>query len=234
MKKIACVVIEDEPNAVKLLEEYIGRVPFLVHAVSFYDPFTAMEWLRNNKADLIFLDINLPGMTGMEFASLLPRDQRIIFTTAYTEHALESFAFRVVDYLLKPVTFQRFMQAIQKLDMETREPAERRDTGDTGFLFVKSGKKVHRIEYAAILYIEAVKEYIAIHTDTEKILAYKRMKEVAASLPDGFVRIHNSYIINLQHIRKTEQASVQVHNQWLPVSNGYRDHFQEKIKQRLL
>lgn len=234
MKRIACVIIEDEPNAVKLLEEYIGRVPFLIHTVSFYDPFTAMEWFRSNKADLIFLDINLPGMTGMEFASLLPRDQKIIFTTAYAEHALESFAFRVVDYLLKPVTFQRFMQAIQKLDMETTEPVERRDKGDTDFLFVKSGKKVHRIEYASILYIEAVKEYIAIHTDTEKILAYKRMKEVAASLPDGFVRIHNSYIINLQHIRKTEQASVQVHNQWLPVSNGYREHFQEKIKQRLL
>jgi two-component system LytT family response regulator len=233
MKSITCLIIEDEPNAVKLLESYISRVPFLTRLMSFYDPMAAMEWLRSNRAELIFLDINLPGINGMEFASLLPRDQKIIFTTAYAEYALESFSFRVLDYLLKPITFQRFMQAMQKLDLDT-QPSEKNDAADQGFLFVKSGKKVFRIEYAAILYIEAVKEYIAIHTETEKILAYKRMKDVAAALPASFIRIHNSFIINLQHVRKTEQLSVQIRDQWLPVSNSYKDIFQEKINQWLL
>ena len=233
MKNISCLIIEDEPNAVQLLESYISRVPFLARAMSFYDPLAAMEWLRSNHADLIFLDINLPGINGLEFASLLPRDQKIIFTTAYAAYALDSFSFRVLDYLLKPITFQRFMQSMQKLDLDI-QPTEKNDRAEQSFLFVKSGKKIFRIEYASILFIEGVKEYIAIHTETEKILAYKRMKEMAEVLPESFVRIHNSYIINLRHVRKSEQSSVQIRDEWLPVSNSYKDIFQNKIRQRLL
>lgn len=235
MKRISCIIVEDEPHAMQLLEDHIGKVPFLQLEARFFDAMEALRYLERHRTDLIFLDINMPGLSGLDMAAMLPAKQKLIFTTAYAEYALDSFEYYVVDYLLKPISFKRFMQGVNKLQVfiqqEILTPAAAEPVaGD--FLFVKSGKQVHKIEYASICYLEALKEYIAIHTDKGKILVYKRMKEVAALLPLQFVRIHNSYIVNLRHISNIESNLVTVKGESLPVSNSYRNLFQERIQAR--
>ncbi|MBL0883513.1 MAG: response regulator transcription factor [Chitinophagaceae bacterium] len=232
---ITCLIVEDEPLAMQLMEDYIRKLPMLHLKGKCYDALEAMEWLKHHKADVIFLDINLPALSGLEMAALIPKDQRIIFTTAYAEHALDSFAFHVIDYLLKPVSFKRFLHAIQKLQLQIRTfetndiPAKEPD-----LLFIKSGRTVINIRFTDILYIEANKEYLQIHTKDQKHLVYKRMKDMAASLPASFIRIHNSYIINLQHLQKTDVQSVQINDKELPVSSSYKEALQAKLKGYLL
>lgn len=238
MKRITCVIVEDEPHAMQLLEDHICKVPFLQLEARFFDAMEALQYLERHQTDLVFLDINMPGLTGLDMAAMLPAKQKLIFTTAYAEYALDSFEYYVVDYLLKPISFKRFMQGINKLQaflqQELLTPSAALDPAAGDFLFVKSGKQVHKIEYASICYLEAVKEYIAIHTDKEKILVYKRMKEVAVLLPLQFVRIHNSYIVNLRHISNIESNLVKVKGERLPVSNSYRNLFQERVQAKSL
>jgi two-component system LytT family response regulator len=232
------MIVEDEPHAMQLLDDYIAKIPFLQMETKCYDAMAAIAFLRNHTVDVIFLDINMPLLTGIEMAAMISKEQKIIFTTAYSEYALDSFEYHVIDYLLKPITFKRFVQAVNKLqtfmqsEASTNEHVETTATPD--YLFVKSGKQVHKIEYTAIYYLEALKEYIAIHTQKEKILVYKRMKEVAESLPPQFVRIHNSYIVNIQHIKNIDSNTVLIQELRLPVSNSYRDLFQQRINARLL
>lgn len=234
--KITCLIIEDEPPAMQLLEDYTRKLPLLELKGKFYDAIEALEYLKRNTVDVIFLDINLPALSGLEMAALISKDQKIIFTTAYAEHALDSFSFHVVDYLLKPVSFKRFLQAIQKLQLHIAPqpvkemPAPKQDE----LLFIKTGRTVIRIQFADIVYIEAHKEYLCIHTGQQKHLVYKRMKEMAASLPDSFVRIHNSYIINLQYVQKLGQQVVAIAGRELPVSAGYKEAFQQHIQQRMM
>eukprot|EP01136_Pigoraptor_vietnamica_P004501 Opistho-1_new@34876 len=238
MKKITCIIVEDEPPALRLLEDHIGKISFLQLEARFFDAMAALQYLEQHTIDLIFLDINMPVLSGMDMAAMLPAQQKLIFTTAYSEYALDSFEYQVVDYLLKPISFKRFMQAVNKLTVfmqqEDQAPAVNSSSEENDFLFVKSGKQMHKIEYDAICYLEALKEYIAIHTETGKILVYKRMKDVAEQLPLQFVRIHNSYIVNLRHIKNIESHLVMVKGESLPVSNGYRSLFQERIQAKLL
>lgn len=238
MKNITCLIVEDEPNAMKLLEDYASKVPFLQLSGKCYDAMSAVSFLRNHKVDVIMLDINMPVLTGIEMASMISRDQKIIFTTAYSEYALDSFEYHVVDYMLKPITFKRFMQAINKLQsfmqQENHQKEITQNNESPDFLFVKSGKQLHKIEYASVYYLEALKEYIAIHTPKEKILVYKRMKELAETLPQQFVRIHNSYIVNIEHIQNIVSNMVLVKDQRLPISNSYREQFQERISGKVL
>jgi two-component system, LytTR family, response regulator len=232
---ITCLIVEDEPLAMELMEDYIRKLPILHLKGKCYDALEAMEWLKHQKADVIFLDINMPALSGLEMAALIPKDQRIIFTTAYAEHALDSFAFHVIDYLLKPVSFKRFLQAIQKLQLQL-QPAGNIEVPEKEpeLLFIKSGRTVINIRFSDILFIEAHKEYLQIHTKDQKHLVYKRMKDMAASLPASFIRIHNSYIINLQHLQKTNAQSVQIDDKEFPVSSSYKEALQMRLKEYLL
>lgn len=232
---ITCLIVEDEPLAMQLMEDYIRKLPMLHLKGKCYDALEAMEWLKHQKADVIFLDINMPALSGLEMAALIPKDQRIIFTTAYAEHALDSFSFHVIDYLLKPVSFKRFLQAIQKLQLQMR-PVESIEltVKEPELLFIKSGRMVINIRFTDILYIEAHKEYLQIQTKDQKHLVYKRMKDMATSLPASFIRIHNSYIINLQHLQKTNVQSVLIGDKELPVSASYKEALQMRLKAYLL
>lgn len=226
--------MEDEPHAMLLLQDHISKIPQLELLAGCYDALSAMNFLQDHLVDLIFLDINMPRLSGLEMAAMLPENQKLVITTAYSEHALESFDFHVIDYLLKPISFKRFMQAIHKLESFVQsEPvvANQISGGRTNnFLFVKTGKQVRRIDYDSIYYIEALKEYIAIHTTNEKLLVYKRMKEVEQELPEQFVRIHNSFIVNIAHIRNIQSNLVSVKSTELPVSSGYKTRFMERIQ----
>lgn len=234
---ITCLIVEDEPPAMQLMEDYIKKLPILALKGKCYDALEALDFLKNNQVDVIFLDINLPALSGLELAGLIPPEQRIIFTTAYGEHALDSFAFHVVDYILKPISFKRFLLAIQKLQMHispqviSQEPAASRNND---ILFIKTGRKLVHVKFSEIRYIEANKEYLCINTFDQKYWVYKRMKAMAASLPDHFIRIHNSFIINIQYLEKTDMQTVFIADIELPISNTYKEQFQVKLKDCLL
>ena len=250
MTKLSCLIVDDEPNAGRLLQDYIGKVPYLTLKGICFDATEALEWLSHSSADLLFLDINMPGLSGIELVNILPKEQKVIFTTAYSEYALQSYEYNVVDYLLKPITFQRFMMAITKAASAIPRPSPASEgppaaTPTAGailpappaaeeYMFVKSDKQMIRVNFRDILYFEALKEYICVHTKNQKIITYKRMKELAERLPTHFTRIHNSYIINGDHISKVEGNFVLIDNKSLPIGISYKDSFTTFIQLRAL
>jgi DNA-binding LytR/AlgR family response regulator len=238
MTKIGCLIIEDEPNAQQLLQDYISKVPYLTLKGTCFDALEALEFLGHSQADLIFLDINMPDLTGIELIHMLPKEQKVIFTTASSDHAIESYEYNAVDYLLKPITFKRFLMAVQKaaqlMNDQPNSPASLPSSREEEYLFAKSDKKMIRVNLRDIVYFEALKEYICIHTRTQKIVTYKRMKELLEKLPGRFTRIHNSYIINGDHITRVEGNYVLVGDKNLPIGISYRDAFSEFIQLRAL
>lgn len=235
MTKITCLIIEDEPNAGQLLQDYISKVPYLSLSGTCFDALEAMELLSHTRADLIFLDINMPDLTGVELIHMLPKEQKVIFTTAYSEYAIQSYEYNAVDYLLKPITFKRFLMAVQKA-AQLLPDAQRTASSapQEEYLFAKSDKKMIRVNLRDIIFFEALKEYVCIHTATQKIVTYKRMKELLEKLPSHFIRIHNSYIINGDHITRVEGNYVLVSDKNLPVGISYRDAFSAFIHLRAL
>lgn len=234
--KISCIIIDDEPNALALLEGYIEKIPSLELKGKFYDGVEALEFLKKRSIDVIITDIQMPLLTGFELADILPRNQKFVFVTAYAEHALNSFSFHVIDYMLKPITFKRFSQAVFKIEAlagaETIAPATA--TSQEAFLFAKSGRQIVKINFDDILYIKGEKEYVNIQLKTEKLLIYKRMKEMEVLLPVQFKRVHISYIVNTQHIQKVVMNHVQIGNTKIPVSDTYRDAFMRYLDEKMM
>lgn len=239
MNSISCLIVDDEPNAVQLLEDHVRKVPYLELKATCFDAFEVLEFLKKDTVQLIFMDINMPQLSGMDLAALLPRDQHIIFSTAYAEHALEGYEYNAIDYLLKPVTFKRFMQAVTKAQAVLTQQASHTTTVQEHaavgrYIFVKSGKQLVKVEYDKILYLEALKEYVNIITADSKMMIYKRMKELEEQLPANFIRIHNSHIVNIDHVQHIADNQVVIGSAKLAVSASYKEAFLRRINQRLL
>jgi two-component system LytT family response regulator len=228
--KLTCVIIDDEPYAVNLLEEYALRMNLQIVKTCF-NAIEALEFFQHHQADVIFLDINLPKLSGMQLARVLNPSQKIIFTTAYAQYAVESYSVNAVDYLLKPVTFESFVKAIEKIKLLKNTSG---NTEDPGVLFVKSGKAMVRISYDQIGYIEGLKDYVVFHTESGKHIVYKRMKELEEILPYYFKRIHLSYIINSRHLQKVEDNMAHLFKQRLPIGEKYRDEFMAFIRTKTM
>ncbi len=229
--KLSCMIIDDEPFAVNLLEEYISQVPYLQLQHKCYNALEALALLEENKVDLLFVDINMPQLTGMQMVSILPAGQLYIFTTAYSEFAIESYEKDAVDYLLKPVTFERFLKAVNKV-LKLKKMPEAGEQDD--IIFLKTGKAIVQLQYDSVFYIEGLKDYVLFHTSAGKHIVYKRMKELEECLPAQFSRVHNSYIVNRVHIQKIEDSQVAIQDARIPVSEKYRDLFLEKVNRKLL
>jgi len=236
--KISCIIIDDEPNALALLESYIEKIPSLEVRGKFFDGAEALDFLKRNKVDVIFTDIQMPLLSGFELADILPRSQKFVFITAYAEHALNSFSFHVVDYLLKPISFKRFSQAVFKVEniagIEAAMPQPAADTQPQPFLFAKSGRQIVKVNFDDILFIKGEREYVNLQLRNEKLLIYKRMKEMETLLPPQFKRVHISYIVNTQHIQKVVMNHVQVGNASIPVSDTYRDGFMRFLEGKMM
>lgn len=235
--KINCIIIDDEPNALALLDGYIAKIPSLQLLGKFFDAVDALEFLKKQTVEVIFTDINMPLLTGFELADILPRNQKFVFTTAYAEHALSSFSFHVIDYLLKPITFKRFSQAVLKIEAITAEASAATSMApekQEAFLFAKSGRQIIKIKFDDILFIKGEKEYVNIQLQKEKLLIYKRMKEMETLLPQQFKRVHISYIVNTQHISKVVMNQVLVGNIQIPISETYRDAFLQMLNERMI
>lgn len=231
--KIRCLIVDDEPYAVNLLAEYVTQVSWLSLEHKCYNALEALDYLKGHTADLVFLDINMPQLSGMQLTALLPLGQLFIFTTAYSEFAVESYEKNAVDYLLKPITFDRFLKAVNRAAQLLQSPAGKQTpTGHK--LFLKTGKTIVQLQYHDVIFIEGLKDYVVFHTAQGKHVVYKRMKELEETLPAQFSRVHNSYIVNHDHIRKIEDNHVCIGDNRVPVSEKYRTGFFEKVNHRLL
>jgi len=230
-----CIIIDDEPDAVNLLELLIRQSTAWTLKAKCYDALEALTFLKNNQVDFIFLDINMPQLTGMELAALLPDRTKIVFTTAYSEYAFESYAFQTIDYLLKPITLKRFLAAVQKIEkfFLKQEPQQLQNMESVqDCFFVKSGKVIRKIVLRDILYFEGERDYVSLVTKDEKILIYRRLKDIEAQLKLPFLRVHNSYIINYEKLNKIEENHIYIADKRIPVSEKFRDGFMEIINQK--
>lgn len=221
---INCLVVDDEPLAISLLSDYVVKTPGLALAGSTTSALQALKMLDTQNIEAIFLDIQMPELTGMQFLQIIGKKYQVVLTTAYAEFALEGYEHNVADYLLKPVSFQRFLQAAEKLKERLTAPAQPPHPPDQGkSLFIKTEYKVRRLDLQDILYIEALKDYIAIHTAAEKILSLQSMTELEGLLPPAmFIRIHRSYIVAIHKIESIERSRVIINKQHLPVGDTYR------------
>jgi len=233
---LRCIIIDDEPNAVNLLEVLIAQTTQWQLLGKCYNALEALDFLKTHTVDFIFLDINMPHLTGIELAGLLPKETKIVFTTAYAEHAAESYTYQTIDYLLKPITLKRFLAATQKIEAsfgKQMATEKLQAKPDAGYFFVKSGKTLRRILLDEILYFEGEKEYVRLVTCTEELLIYRRLKEIEKQLQPPFVRVHNSYIVNTRLLSKVQDNHIYTGSKQIPVSEKFREGFMAVIKQRI-
>lgn len=223
MSKIKCIIIEDEPLAVKVLTDYVAQVPFLELGGAFRDAILATDYLRDHPVDLIFLDIHLPKLKGMAFLKTLTHPPAVIITTAYHQYAVEGYELNVTDYLLKPIEFERFLVAVNKVKGALREAsAPAPETRD--YLFVSVQKKKVKLLFSEIVYIESQREYIRIVTTRGEYLSKMSTHEIEALLPPHrFKRIHRSFIVSVGKIESYTAEMVEVGGVSLPIGRGYRD-----------
>ena len=225
MSKIKCIVIEDEPLAVKVLSDYISQVPFLELQGTFKDAILATDFLRNNDTGLIFLDIHLPKLKGMAFLKTLTHPPAVIITTAYHQYAVEGFNLNVTDYLLKPFDFERFLIAVTKVKTtqhEKQPPIETREIKDGVFISVQ--KKKVKILFSEIVYIESQREYIKITTTKKEYITKMSTHEIEDILPANlFKRVHRSFIVSISKIESYTADIVEVGGVSIPIGRGYRD-----------
>jgi len=230
---IRCAIIDDEPFARKLLEEFISKTPDLMLAGSYSSPLKARELVNNKKIDAIFLDIQMPDITGIDFLKSAQHRPLVILTTAYAEYALEGFELDVVDYLLKPFDFNRFLKAVNKLSDRLKNVTDNALPSKTeDFIFVKDGKKLVKIDLPSIAYIKGSREYVTIVTaDNRKIMTLQSMKNLEQDLSNSFIRIHNSFIVNLKMISEIHKDEVVIKNETFPIGVSYKRNFLARIKE---
>jgi len=237
--RLNCIIVDDEPLARKLIADYVQKVPGLNLVESCAGPLAAMEILRSHKIDLLFLDVQMPELTGITLMKSLQKKPLVILTTAYSEYALQGYELDVVDYLLKPITFERFLMAVDKAALRAAgavpmaEPEKTLAEPQQPFVFVKDGTKLVKVWLRDILFVEGLKDYVTIHTPTQKIVSLQRLKALEGQLPaDRFIRIHNSYIVALEAIDVVHKGEVQIGDKFLPIGETYRKSFKEAIDRK--
>jgi DNA-binding LytR/AlgR family response regulator len=234
---IRCLVIDDEPLAQRVIERYAENISYLEIIKKCNSALEAIEVLHNQSVDLIFLDINMPRLTGIEFLKTLKNPPLVIITTAYSEYAIQGYELDVVDYLMKPFAFERFYKAVQKAEdmLKTRElpksEFKEQDRKEDDFLFIKSSKKTFKVNLHDILYIEALGDYVKIFTVEKMIVSYQSLKNIESLLPPKqFPRIHKSFIIALSRIDLIEGNHVKIRDRMIPVGTNFKTEFEKLIR----
>jgi DNA-binding LytR/AlgR family response regulator len=237
--EINALIIDDEPLAQQVIDQYAGKLSNLRIAGKCNDAIAAYQWLQENEAALIFLDVNMPKLSGISFLKNLKSAPLVILTTAYSEYALEGYELDVVDYLIKPFSFERFCKAFFKAEeiLLLKQTAARGDTlipPEKQFLFIKSNKKTYKINFSEICFIEGLGDYIQVHLTDKKIVTNLSMKRMLEILPEKyFYRIHKSFIISLEKMELVEGNSVIINKNRLPIGNSYRQQFTEFINSHM-
>lgn len=232
------MIVEDEPLARNLITDYVKKVSYLNLVKACSSALEAMEVLRTNPVDLLFLDVQMPELTGISFLKSLQKKPLVILTTAYSEYALEGYELDITDYLLKPITFERFLKAVDKANQRmsgTLAPvaSEKPVEPTANFIFVKDGTKLVKIRWDDILYVEGLKDYVTIHTRTQKVISLQRLKVLEEQLPtDKFIRVHNSFIVALDAIDSVHKDKIQMGQALIPIGDTYKKSFREFIEGR--
>jgi len=237
MKKLTCIIVDDEPIARKILEEFVDQVPFMNMLDKFENVMKAEEFLRKNTVDLIFLDIEMPKISGLQFLHKKDIESMVILTTAFPQYALEGYELDIIDYLLKPIAFSRFLKAVQKVKdyYQMKNMATATATSLPSYIFMKTEKRIEKIELNDILYAESIGNYICICTESKKIIAYLTMKSLESQLPlNEFIKIHQSYLVNCSKINAIEGNAIKIGSKSLPISRNYREMVMNIVRQRLL
>lgn len=233
MDKIKCLIVDDEPIAREGLAEHVEQIDFLKLIATCKNAIEATNWMQKSDVDLIFLDIQMPKVTGIEFVKNLKNPPLTVFTTAYPEYAIESYELDIVDYLLKPISFPRFMKAALKAK-EILAQHEPHQISNDGFFFVKCSQKIEKIIVQDITYVESMSNYVIIHTKDKKYMTYLTFKSVEDQLPsDQFIRIHRSYMVALNAIKTIEGSDLILEGATLPISKNYKDEVMLHIEKFL-
>ena len=239
-----CIIVDDEPLALDIIEDYISKVPFLELVKRTENAIEALQLVQAGGIDLVFLDVQMPELTGIQFLKIASGKSNYILTTAYSQYALESYDLNVSDYLLKPIAFDRFYKAVEKVHnlVKVAEPVAAPQPILTSapfsaniqpvhdFIFVKTEHKIQKIELDDILYIEGLKDYISIYTKAERVITLQNMKKMEETLPSAqFIRVHKSYIISLDKIESIERSRITICGKIIPIGDTYRDEFFKRI-----
>ncbi|MDN5202389.1 LytTR family DNA-binding domain-containing protein [Fulvivirgaceae bacterium BMA10] len=232
--KMRCVIVDDEFPARELLSDFIHKVPQLELVGSCKNPVEAMEVLHQQQVDLMFLDIQMPELTGVEFLRSLNKKPMVIFTTAYPDYALEGYKLSVIDYLLKPFSFERFFEAVNKgLDLfllkQNRSDTPVSQGSEKNYITIKADHKIHKVNFDDIFYIEGLREYVTFHTSTGKIITLESLKKLEETLPSHFLRIHKSFIVNKNKVKALYGNQLEINGKYIPIGKSYKEQVIDKI-----
>ncbi|CAM4262993.1 LytTR family DNA-binding domain-containing protein [Zobellia roscoffensis] len=230
MEPIKCIVVDDEELARGLLKSYIERLDFLTLVAEVANPLEALQIIKKEKVDLLFLDIQMPEIKGTDFAKLVPDHIQIIFTTAYSEYALEGFELNALDYLLKPISFERFLAAVNKAKPNENEDNFEKASSGNDSITVKSGYDLHKLKYEDILYIESDSEYVNFYLGDKKLMSLQSLKKLLELLPENqFMRVHRSYIVNRRKVTALKGRDIYIGDKEIPVSAQYFDAVKQEL-----
>lgn len=243
--KLRCAIVDDEPLALGLLESYVKKTPLLELNGAYSSAIQAMKNLPENPVNLIFLDIQMPELNGLEFSRMIPQDTRIIFTTAFEQYALDGYKVNALDYLLKPISYSDFMQAVNKAVkwFELQQKAEENSnnliqtSSESNYIYIKSDYKLIQINLDKILYIEGLKDYIKIHLEDEPrpILSLVSMKAMEDKLPSSrFLRVHRSFIVQKQKIKVIDKGRIVFGKEYIPISDSYKQELQNYVNEHIV
>lgn len=222
---ILCIAVDDEPKALDVISIHASKAPEIDLVATFTHPEKALAFLKDNFVDLVFLDINMPGISGLQFVERLQSKPYIVFTTAYSEYAIDSYDFEAVDYLLKPIEFDRFYKSVNKVKKLMQLNSIQQDSLLSKFIFIKDGYKQIKVSIEDILYIQSEGNYLNIVTNTEKVLARMTFQGLMEKLPRNFFfRVHNSFVVNFSHIQKIEDNHVFIQNMKIPIGIKYKEN----------
>ncbi len=236
---IKTLIVDDEPLALEILESYIGQLNELELVAKCNNALEANQYLSSNPVDLMFLDIEMPVLRGTEFVKLLSNPPALVFTTAYPEFAVQGFELNALDYLLKPISFDRFIKAVNKFTSLVASNKQASANSNADFIFVKADKKLVKVNFNEIVYIEGLKDYVIIHTPLTRIVTLQTMKSLEEKLPqDIFIRAHRSFIVNLDQITTIQNSTIEVMTKGqikeIPIGNNYKDEIESMVEKRKL
>jgi len=225
---IRCICVDDEPKALDVIRIHVKQVPQLEVLDYFTDPILAIEFLMHHPIDLIFLDINMPELTGLNLLDKLAQRPLVVFTTAYSEYAVDSYDYQAVDYLLKPIVFNRFLRSVLRAEEQMKNQSK--PNGYEDFIFLKDGYKQIKVQIESIDFVQSDGNYLDVHTDQETIITRMNFRDLSRKLPSSFIRIHNSYIVNLAKVERIEGSQICIKETKLSLGPNYRQAVLERLK----
>lgn len=232
---IRCLIIDDEPLAIEVIEAHLSQLPELELVATCNNPIEAIEMLKNDTIDLIFLDIEMPLLSGIDFIKTIPNVPKVIFTTAYRNYAIESYELDVIDYLLKPISFSRFFKAVNKFKALVELPVSAISTSEeivaNDHIYVNVNKKFIKIKFADILYIESIKDYIRIHLPNNNVVTKDAISSFEEKLPSEFLRTHRSFIVNTIKITAFTKVDIEIGDKEIPIGASYKDNVMRYLKE---